>query len=378
MIIVCHLTTVHRLDDTRILFKQCHSLAAAGYDVRLIGIGEEGIRKVGSVRVEAVPARSTGRLFRMVWETLRVLSRALRANAAVYHFHDPELIPAGLLLRLLGKRVVYDVHEDVPNDILVKYWIPAAMRQPIAWFAALAERVGGRCFSAIVAATPAIAQRFPTKRTVVVQNLPIKTELLPKDDDSARRQPWVAYVGVVTALRGAREMVQAIAGVHKFPEARLVIGGNISPTSLIDQLTAMPGWSRTEFRGWLDRPAVRDLLSRARVGLVLVHPTQCYLESYPVKLFEYMAAGLPVIASDFPLWRSWIVDQSCGICVRHDDVCAIAAAIEWIFEHPDEAEAMGRRGRAFIENGHSWESEAETLLELYRRLTNAPQSKASA
>src|SRR5512132_1653669 len=241
MIVVCHLTTAHRLDDARIFFKQCRSLAAAGYDVRLIGIGEDGIRKVDGVRVEAVPARSTGRLYRMAWGTLRVLSRALRADAAVYHFHDPELIPAGLLLRLIGKRVVYDVHEDTPNDILDKYWIPAAIRQPTAWCVALAQRVGGRCFSAIVAATPAIARRFPTKRTVVVQNLPLKTELLPEDDASTRRQPWVAYVGIVTPCRGSREMVQAIAEVHKFPEARLIIGGNISPTSLIDQLTAMPG-----------------------------------------------------------------------------------------------------------------------------------------
>jgi glycosyltransferase involved in cell wall biosynthesis len=178
----------------------------------------------------------------------------------------------------------------------------------------------------------------------------------------------VAYVGGLTVERGAVEMVEAIAKVTRFPDARLVLAGDISPKPLVETLTGAPGWQRVDYRGHLDRAGVRSLLAQARAGLVLLHPLQSYVESQPIKLFEYMAAGLPVIAADFPRFREIIEGNSCGICVPPRDTAAIAKAIEWILEHPEPARAMGRKGRELVQRLYNWEHEAETLLRLYDRL----------
>src|SRR5262245_18997932 len=165
---IVHLTSVHAADDTRIFWKECLSLAEAGYRVSLV-VPEEraGRRQANAVEIVAVKRRS-GRFARMLASTFGVAAAGLRQRAAIYHFHDPELIPAGLALRLLGKRVIYDVHEDVPRRILFKSWIPRNLRRPVAGFASAFEWIAGRALSGIVAATPTIAARFPASRTALV------------------------------------------------------------------------------------------------------------------------------------------------------------------------------------------------------------------
>jgi glycosyltransferase involved in cell wall biosynthesis len=364
---VIHLSSVHHANDSRIYWKECMSLARAGYDVTFVVPDDHQVMRQGAVDIVAVPRRS-GRLARMLATTIDVVIAGLRRNGLIYHFHDPELIPAGLLLRILGKRVIYDVHEDVPRNLLIRGWIPRRLRRPVAFAAALVEWVAGRTLSGFVAATPTIARRFPEARTVLVQNFASKSELVI--DNEARRRPAraVAYVGSVTAVRCAMEVVEAIAKVKRFPEVHLVMAGEVSPPSLMEALTASPGWSRVDYRGYQDRPGIRRLLAESRVGLALYHPVQSYIESQPVKLFEYMAAAIPVIAADFPKFREIVEGNRCGLCVPPCNIAAIASAIEWIFEHPDEAERMGERGREAVMKSLNWESEEQELIRLYERI----------
>jgi glycosyltransferase involved in cell wall biosynthesis len=309
------------------------------------------------------------RLSRILGSTLRACILATREKADLYHFHDPELIPVGLLLRLLGKRVVYDVHEDLPRQILSKYWIPRILRGVVAKAAALAEWVAAKAMSGIVAATPAIARRFPPHKTVAVQNFPLLSEFALGEGTPYRERPmWVAYVGGITAIRGAVEMVRAMEHLPEDLGARLVLAGTFSPPELVAEVRKLPGWSYVDFLGWQGRDGISRLLRRARVGLVVLHPVTNYLDSYPVKLFEYMAAGIPVVASDFPLWREIVEGEQCGLTVDPLDPKAIAEAVRWLLEHPEEAEEMGKRGRKAVLAKYNWEREAEKLLDLYRRL----------
>ena len=365
---VCHLTSVHRADDPRILSKECGTLAAAGFDVRLVTPGPVVSTPPGVTQVAV--ARHAGRLARFV-RTIPAVYRAARAeDARIYHLHDPELLGVGVLLRSQGRAVVYDAHEDLGNQVRHKKWIPVPIRRPIGTVAAAVERSLANRLSAVVAATPAIASRFRRPRTVLVRNLaridefPLVTSAAPQ----AQRDLLIAYVGSVSEPRGAREMIRALDILGATTDVRLAIAGEFSSSSLRDELRASAGWSRVDALGWLDRPAVADLLNRARIGLVCLHPTPSYLESYPVKLFEYMASGLPVVASDFPLWRQIVESAGCGILVDPLDPAAIASAIENLLSNPASAADMGRRGRAAVERHWNWEPEGDRLVTLYRNL----------
>jgi glycosyltransferase involved in cell wall biosynthesis len=375
---VVHLTSGHRADDARIFGKECLTLARAGYRVAII-VPENGTSKRQVDGVEIVPvAHYAGRVGRMVASAISVGITALRCQASVYHFHDPDLIPIGLLLRLIGKRVIYDAHEDVPRDILIKNWIPRNLRRPVSLIAAVLEWFTGRILSGVVAATPVIARRFPRSRTALVQNFADLSEFSVPDGSARRASHAIAYVGSVTAERCAIEMIEAVARIERFPDARLIIAGKIESDTLTSRLAEMEGWVRVDYRGFQSRQGVAGILAEAAAGLAIFHPVQSYIESQPVKMFEYMATGLPVIAADFPRFREIVEGNRCGICVPPRDPVAIATAIEWIFDHPTEAQEMGRRGRSLVLDAFNWEGQERSLLQLYQRVLGEPGDAKSA
>ena len=113
---IVHLTSAHPSSDIRIFHKECKCLARAGYDVTLVAPGERD-EMIDGVAVKAIP-QSGSRYARMLLGPLRVLKTAWQLGPAVYHFHDPELIPVGIILRSLRRgKVIYDVHEDVPLQV---------------------------------------------------------------------------------------------------------------------------------------------------------------------------------------------------------------------------------------------------------------------
>lgn len=362
---VAHLTSVHSASDVRIFYKECRTLAAAGYEVVLIAPHDRNELLEG-VRIRCVP-RANGRASRMTRGAWQVFRAAWRERGDVYHIHDPELIPVGLLLTLCGRRVIYDVHEDLPLQISGKYWIPVWTRRGVSWAAAGLEAVGSRLFRGIVAATPSIAARFPPRKTVTVHNFPDVGELVsPISRPFADRPPHVAYVGGIAAIRGIREIIESVAKLPEALNARLVLAGRFYPPELLGSVRGMPGWGKVDYRGWQSRGELGELLAKVRVGLVVLHPRPNFLDSYPTKLFEYMSAGLPVVASDFPLWRGIVEGIGCGFVVDPLDPKAIAEAVQWLLENPTEAEAMGERGRKAIEGKYNWSIEANKLTRYYQ------------
>jgi glycosyltransferase involved in cell wall biosynthesis len=375
---VAHLSSGHHADDTRIFWKECLSLARTGrFDVSLTIPEEHPSRLPGlpaEVEVSVVRSRP-GRRGRMLITPWPLLAAGLRRKAEIYHVHDPEMLFAALLLRLMGKTVIYDAHEDVPRDILARAWVPSPLRGLLARAAGAFEWFAGQTLSGVIAATPVIARRFPASRTALVQNFARISEFPEPSAWLADSPPALAYVGGITVDRCAPEMVEAVARLDRFPGARLIMAGGIHPPDLEKRLAGMPGWDRVDYRGIQDRPGVLRILAESRIGLVLFHPLQNYAEAQPVKLYEYMAAGLPVVATDLPRLRKTIEAHCCGICVPPRDVDATTRAIERLLDHPAEAAEMGRRGREAAMKFFSWESEERTLLEFYRRIAGISHSE---
>src|SRR5262249_43635675 len=225
---VVHLTSVHSPLDPRIFHKECKSLARAGFAVTVVGPHTKDL-VAENVQVKAVPQAESrvGRMTRTVW---RVYREALRQQADVYHFHDPELIFVGLLLRAAGKTVLYDIHEDVPKDVMSKEYLPQWTRR---WISFAAEKLETSCsgyFSALVIVTPAIAHRFSqiNKCIAVVRNYPYHREIVAPEGGvpwNARRQS-VAYIGNISGQRGIRQMVDAMELLPDDLPAMLELVGN--------------------------------------------------------------------------------------------------------------------------------------------------------
>jgi len=370
---VCILTSAHPVFDVRIFHKECKTLARAGYDVTLVAGHSESL-SVEGVTIKAVtPAK--GRFERWFRTTAEVYRAAVAVDADVYHFHDPELIPAGLLLRARGKKVIYDMHEDLPRTVPYKPYVPKWLQPPLAKALAIGEALAVPRFSGLIAASPEISARYVAHPNLsIVQNYPLREEF-PEDSRSPTHGDYVVYVGLrITRARGALEMMRAIDLVPEALRVRLKLVGTIEPGDLVEELKAMPGWRSTEYLGPLGRAGVSELTRNAMAGLVVLHPEPNYVTSHPVKLFEYMCAGIPVIASDFPPFRRIIEQAQCGILVDSLSPKKIAEAIEFLASHPEEARAMGARGRLAVNSRYNWQHEEQVLLGMYNRMCHAAES----
>jgi glycosyltransferase involved in cell wall biosynthesis len=364
---VVHLTTVHSANDVRIFQKECTSLAEAGYKVVLFAPHSgQGVNSGVEVKIFPMPRR---RLARMTKGVVQLWRLARQEQAELYHFHDPELLPMSAILSKLGMRVVYDIHEDVPLDIRDKDYLPRWSRNPISKFADIVERFCARYCAAVVPATDSIAERA-TKfgpRVSVVPNYPRLTDIGIADTAWSERANWVTFVGGLNNIRGGREMVLAMSMVSPHVKATLQLVGSYSE-AFRRELSQTPGWDRVQERGVLKRADVAQVLSRSCAGIVVYHPVANNIEAEPNKLFEYMAAGIPVIASNFPRWRRLIEREGCGLTVDPLDPRSTASAIEYILSHPEHAREMGVRGRRAVEQRYNWTIAERGLLQLYSDL----------
>jgi glycosyltransferase involved in cell wall biosynthesis len=223
----------------------------------------------------------------------------------------------------------------------------------------------------IVAATPHIGQRFPRSKTVVVQNFPLLDEAFPASLPYLERPPLVLYIGTINPVRGAVELVEAMGLLPETLQARLAIGGEFEPFELEQEARQKPGWKRTDYAGWQTRHGLLDLLSRARIGVIPFLPSANNTDMQPIKLFEYMLAGLPVVATKLPRISEIVKEARCGILVEPGQPKALADAFQWLLEHPAEAQAMGNRGRQAVLQTYNWNSQAQLLLDLYHRVTGS-------
>lgn len=363
---ICHLTSVHPRYDTRVFLKMSSSLAAHGHSVSLIVADGRGNEERNGIKITDVGI-SRGRVDRVLNTTQRVLRAGLFENADVYHLHDPELIFIGLWLKIRGKVVVFDSHEDVPKQLLSKPYLSKNRAVILSRLMSLLERAACPRFDGIVVATPSIGNKFERfcRNVQVVNNYPLLSDL---EDDRGwqEKRREVCYVGAISTIRGVTELVRAAAFLSD--DVSLNLGGVFSEPDVELEVKKLPGWSRVNELGFLSRAAMKDVLGRSMAGLVTFLPAPNHLDAQPNKMFEYMSAGIPVIASRFPLWTEIIEGNQCGICVDPENPEEIALAIKRVVDNPEWAKELGENGRRAVVERYNWEAEEKVLLAFYENL----------
>lgn len=353
----------HKPLDTRIFHKEARSLTAAGFHVTLIIPHSESFTREG-IDVQAVPLPKRG------WEQLilcpwRIFRKALKEpRSSVFHIHDSELLMAGIALRCSGRKVIYDAHEDTPLQIEYQHWIPALVKPFYKLFYRLLEWIAGWCFETVIVAEPVIARYFPSSRVVLIRNFP-RLDSFRDSVNYENRDGSLVYVGLLSKPRGVIEMLEG----HRIASGKVnvpfVLGGKFAPASLEKELLEK---YHVDYRSWLPYESMIRTLYTSSIGIIVPHPIQRYRTNYPVKLFEYMAAGMPVIASADGESASFVKEASCGILVNSQDTQQIADAIVTLAGDKLLAAEMGERGRKLILEKYNWESEAVKLIGLHEQV----------
>lgn len=391
---VCHFSTVHRGVEIRIIRKELASMAAAGYDAHaVISATPEDVAEAATmgITMHPLPERpGAGRFSRMTRTVYDAWKSCRQIKADIYHFHDPELIPLGLFMKMCGYHIVMDIHEDLANQVLTKHWIPGPLRKLVSKAARTAERIGARFFDGVITASPKQAEFFRDVarpgRLVTVHNYPLLQELgLEPEPPTAqgasadgapsqvnppiapRPSTHVVYAGGLSRIRGIIEAVKAV----ELADVQLILAGEFKTEEEREEAMALPGWKRVESLGWVGRDGIRDALSRSFAGLCTLHPTPNHLTAEPIKLFEYMAAGIPSICATIPTWMAYVQEYNTGVCVDPMDVNAIAEAICMLRDNPERAAEMGRNGRRAVMEHYNWNTQATKLQELYQTILAA-------
>lgn len=359
---ICHITTAHPRYDIRIFHKECLSLSEF-YEVFLIVADGRGDEIKNGITIIDIGKFDSSRLKRIFSTTLRAYHKALSLKCELYHFHDPEFLFYGMRLIMIGKKVIYDVHEDVPKQTMSKDYIKPIFRKILAFFIGITERIISQRLTAIIVVTGSIYKRFNkwNKNTVIVSNFPFLLKTIQNYDDS---REGICYVGNISSIRGLDYVLDSL----EYTNTILHLAGEFETMVYMHKLQSHPMWHKVKYYGSLGQQGAIEIIRKSKAGLVTYLPVPNHTEAQPNKMFEYMSCGTPVIASDFPVWKDIIETNKCGLCVNPTDAASIAEGINFMIKNPQVAKEMGNNGQENVKEKYNWAFESKKLNKLYSGL----------
>lgn len=361
----------HPWDDPRIFFREAKTLSGQ-YDVEVHAVADFNEGYFDNVKIVGLPARphwtpAMGYLI-LGW-------RAWRSSAKVVHFHDPELLPLAMVLRYLGKRVIYDMHEDVYEDILEKKWIPRILRPLIARVYLLFQKLGDRVLSGIITVSDQHARYFCNRHLTIVKNYPPPEvfSISGIDSKSFRSSDVLKliYVGTLNRTRGILQMLRSLEHLPESFSYHLDIVGEFNREkdfeSEVRSVTEALG-DNVRFHGRLSFPAAVQMTEKSHVGLVCTQPTANDMTTTSLKLFEYMAAGVGIVVPNFPIWQKYTELYPPHVLVDSTDPEDIARGIIDLADALPRFEGSWKKARLNILRRYNWDTQGENLLNLYELL----------
>jgi glycosyltransferase involved in cell wall biosynthesis len=175
----------------------------------------------------------------------------------------------------------------------------------------------------------------------------------------------ICYIGGISEIRGIIPLIDAMAQCNNIT---LDLAGEFPDGPLKTKAKASLGWQFVNELGFINREKAQQIKSESIAGVVSFFPAENHINAQPNKIFEYMASGLPVIGSDFPLWRDIIEKNNCGVCVDPYSPQSIADAVIQIASDKQKALLMGKNGIDALKQKYNWNSEKKKLLALYTKL----------
>lgn len=361
---ITHLTTVHPRNDVRVLHKQCVTLASSGFNTTLIvadGIGNEVYK---NVQILDIGDFRTNRIQRLTKAKNIILKYALETDSDAYQIHDPELLSVGVKLKKKGKKVIFDSHEDVPKQILYKTWLgPIQFRKLLARLYNRYEKKLVSKFDGLISVIDEITDKFECVRRITIKNYPVieayRNHVISTED----KKKQIVYVGSITKERGIFDCIQAMKYLPTGYE--LILVGKFQSEKFKAECESLAEWSRVNYIGFKPMNEVAKILGESYIGLSVLHPEKNYLTSLPTKGFEYIAAGTPIVMSNFEYWRPYF--KECGILVSPQSPDLIANALNRLIEDKDfyrKCKEIGlERSRKY-----SWENESLKYIEFFRTI----------
>ncbi|MCK4358649.1 MAG: glycosyltransferase [Candidatus Cloacimonetes bacterium] len=362
-------SSVHNWNDTRIFYKEAVSLAKK-YEVELHAPADFSFREVKGIKIYGLPQWEK-RLTRI--KTVFILFyRALKSNADVFHFHDPELIFVGIWIKVVKrKKVIYDIHENIVKQIISKEYLSSISKILFSTLYYFIEKIVIPFVDVFIIAEDSYNYLYPSTKAIAVHNFPICINI----ENKTPKQNKIVYVGNwIQKERGVMELLQTIKILKNngFNIELHIIGKIFRNSNLEDTLNNFIKENKLAnqiiFYGWLDYYKLFSLIEGAIAGIVCLHPIKNFVNSYPTKIFEYMLCSVPVIASNFPLWRKIVETNDCGICVNPLKPKEMSHAIEFLINNPNVAQRMGRNGRKAVEKHYNWKIEEKKLFVLYQEI----------
>lgn len=365
---VCHVTSAHSRYDVRIFHKECKSLANNGFDVTLLVNDNLPNESIDGVKIVSTQLKPSNRFERMVKSKKKIKTLMLESDADIYHFHDPELLPEASWIKNKGKKVIFDFHEDVSQQILFKTWIPASFRRIVSSIYKSYEQKKAKSFDALITVTPKFVERLQkvNSNTVMVTNYPIlKGE---SKNEHIQKKKAICFAGGISPQWNHENIIKAIESIE---DIEYILAGS-GPKEYLEKLKGLEGWRKVRYLGRIPHEEVKTIYAESMVGMTLLsHETQVGDEGTlgNTKIFEFMEAGLPVICSNNKLWKEIVEKYECGLSINPCIIEEVTKTISKIVRDLDCANKMGQNGSSAVRKEYNWESQENILVEIYKKMS---------
>lgn len=372
--VLCHVTVAHQELKSRSFYMEFMPLAARGLAVRYVSPGEQH-QAYDNIDFTALPAR-LGRV-RQILATPSTVRALLRQRAGLYHFQDPELLPAAFVLKFIfRKHIVYDAYEDFPSMAFTSKRVPAALKPFVAKCVALIQMAAAASFDGVMTADPLTLQRMARtgkSKKLVFYNFP-NLDIFPSPVPCPK--PFdVVYRGGLSGRAGIWTLLDAIRLLKDRgePVKALLVGycdGPAEMAQLLRRIDALNLGTHFHILGPAPHSEMAKTLSRAKIGVSPLLDIPKFRRNIPVKVFEYWASGLPVISSDLRPIRPFFRNVRGGLLFPPGDSAAMAQSIHSLLQNPGTAAEMGRCGRRAVEERLNHNTEVLKLERFFKQIAS--------